>query len=230
MVPGGALSGGSQAKTFLAAGGLLTCSDCHSPHDTNTVAQFTGDRVRESTPASFPTTPPAEVEKTNRLLKKRPTTASTDVDVYGSRWCGACHTGRLYGSAGVYNHPVETETAGVYYDRVVRVSGPNTSSVEWGSLGGSNRGYVMPTSTPDPPGRYFPICQQCHEDARSVGNDPAARQMISTLNGFAEEFTVTAADGVAPGDNPRFQVFPHESDAPRLLVESTDSLCFNCHD
>jgi len=230
VVPGGALTGGAETRTFLASGGLLTCSDCHSPHGTDTVQPFTGDRVRISTPHAFPATHPADVVKTDRLLKRRPTTATQSVDVYGSEWCGACHWGRMYGSAGVVNHPVSTQTIGVYYDRVVRVSGPNTISVEWGSLGASNRGYVMPTATASPPGRQFPICQQCHEDARSVGNDPARRQQISTLGGFNEEFQITAADGAVATDNPRFQVFPHESANPRLLIETGNSLCLNCHD
>jgi hypothetical protein len=230
LVPGGSPTGGEDYKDFSASGGLLTCSDCHSPHDSNTVEPYTGDRVRVSDPEPMPTEEPADAVKTNRLLKRSPTTSLVEVAVYGSNWCGTCHVGRLYGSAGVNNHPVETETAGVYYDNVVRVSGPNTTDVEWGSLGGSNRGYVMPTSTVEPPGRFYPICQQCHEDSRSVGNDPAYPQQISTLNGFDEEFTVTAADGAVATDNPRFQVFPHESDVPRMLVEPGNSLCLNCHD
>ncbi len=229
LVPGGSQAGTEETRTF-SADGLLTCSDCHSPHDNNTVEPFTGDRIRESEAASFPADPPSMAVKTNRLLKQRPTSGTTDTPVYGSDWCGACHTGRLYGSAGVYNHPVETQTAGVHYDSILRVTGPNTSDVQTGTLGASNYGYVMPTSTPDPPGRRYPICQQCHEDARSVGNDPAQPQRISTLNGFDEEFTITAADGSVTSDNPRFQVFPHESGTSRFLVETTDSLCTNCHD
>jgi len=36
-------------------------------------------------------------------------------------------------------------------------------------------------------------------------------------------------DGWAEGDNPRYQVFPHESDNPSFLVETDDDLCLNCH-
>ena len=230
LVPGGDPAGGAQAKTFLGVGGLLTCSDCHSPHGADAVRPFTGDRIRASAPQAFPTTDPAAVVKTDRLLKRRPTTATRSVDVYGSDWCASCHQGRLLASHPATNHPVTsnpTNTAGVHYDRIRRVAGANTTSTVWGTLGASNRGFVMPTSTVPP--RQAPICQQCHEDPRSVGNDPARRQQISTLAGFNEEFRITAADGAVATDNPRFQVFPHESAVPRLLVEDFDSLCLNCH-
>jgi len=230
LVPGGDPAGGAQAKTFLGVGGLLTCSDCHNPHGADTVQPFTGDRIRVSAPQAFPTTDPATVVKTDRLLKRRPTTATRSVDVYGSDWCASCHQGRLLASHPATNHPVTsnpTNTAGVHYDRIRRVAGANTTSTVWGTLGASNRGFVMPTSTVPP--RQAPICQQCHEDPRSVGNDPARPQQISTLGGFNEEFRITAADGAVATDNPRFQVFPHESAVPRLLVEDFDSLCLNCH-
>jgi len=230
VIPGGSSTGGSAVKTFLGGGGLLTCSDCHSPHGADTVQPFTGDRIRVSAPQAFPTTHPAAAVKTDRLLKRRPTTATQSVNVYGTNWCGACHIGRLSGAHPATSHPVATDAANVHYDRVVRVSAPNTTSVVWGTLGASNRGYVMPTSTASPPGRQFPICQQCHEDPRSVGNDPARRQQISTLGGFNEEFRITAADGTVATDNPRFQMFPHESAVPRLLMETGDNLCLNCHD
>lgn len=230
LVPGGGSTGGAQAKTFLGMGGLLTCSDCHSPHGVDTVQPFTGDRIRVSAPQAFPTTAPAETTATARLLKRRPTTATRSVDVYGSDWCAACHQGRLLASHPATNHPITsnpTNTAGVRYDWIRRVSAANTASTEWGTLGASNRGFVMPTQTVPP--RQAPICQQCHEDPRSVGNDPARPQRISTLAGFNEEFRITAADGAVATDNPRFQMFPHESAVPRLLVEDFDSLCLNCH-
>jgi hypothetical protein len=98
-----------------------------------------------------------------------------------------------------------------------------------GELGQSNGGYVMPVPRDALQDGYAPICQQCHEDARSIGDDPAQQQRISTLSGFNEVFTITAADGTEATDNPAFQVFPHESANARLLVETYDDLCTNCH-
>jgi len=143
----------------------VTGADCHSPHGGNVVEAFTGDRARSSIDTAVTST---------RLLKRRPTSASAEVDVYGSDWCGGCHQGRLSGSHEVANHPVDssvtqTQTVPFYYDNIVRITGPLVSTVETGTLGRNNFGYVMPdeprSSLQD--GRY-PICQQCHEDARNV--------------------------------------------------------------
>lgn len=219
LIPGGAADGGPRTQAFSADGGLLTCGDCHSPHDSNTVAGFVGDRMRSSDPAT----------DTNRLLRQQPTGSSVTVAEYGSNWCGTCHIGRLSGSAGVYNHPVETQTAGFNYDNIVRVTSANTTATEMGPLGGSNFGYVMPLPRSALQVGKYPICQQCHEDGRSIGDDPAQKQEVSTQNGFDEEFAVTTADGTTATDNPRFQTFPHETANLRLLVEVEDDLCMNCH-
>ncbi|MDP2183037.1 MAG: cytochrome c3 family protein [Actinomycetota bacterium] len=40
---------------------------------------------------------------------------------------------------------------------------------------------------------------------------------------------IAQPDGLAATDNPRFQTFPHESVNRRLLVETYDNLCMNCH-
>jgi hypothetical protein len=40
---------------------------------------------------------------------------------------------------------------------------------------------------------------------------------------------VTATDGAVPTNNPRFQTFPHETVNRRMLVETDDHLCLNCH-
>lgn len=220
-IPGGdGGTGGARSATFSGPGENLTCSDCHSPHGGNVVEAFTGDRARSSIDTAVTST---------RLLKRRPTSASAEVDVYGSDWCGGCHQGRLSGSHEVANHPVDssvtqTQTVPFYYDNIVRITGPLVSTVETGTLGRNNFGYVMPdeprSSLQD--GRY-PICQQCHEDARNVG-DVSPRQIDTT-----EVYSVTATDGVAAGDNPRFQVFPHESQNARLMIETDDDLCLNCH-
>lgn len=226
----GAIPGGdpSTGATFTAPF-VLGCADCHSPHGTDVVEPFTGDRARSSLAA--PVT-------SSRLLRRVPRMAAGPVDQYGSDWCGSCHRGRLSGSGATGNHPVDSEASSAtsdpfVYESVARVRGVNTTSTEIGSLGRNNFGYVMPddvseehTRTPAQRGHY-PICQQCHEDARRVGN-VAPQQIV-----LDELFSVTAtlSVGTTVGDNPEFQSFPHESNNEYLLIEpaGADSLCLNCH-
>jgi hypothetical protein len=258
-VPGGDPSTGETSTvTFRGLSGALTCSDCHSIHGSNVVEPFVGDRARtadsvETTVTSgrllrrFVVSVPAPVDST--VLE--PIDGETSrVVAYGSEWCGACHQGRLSGSGVLGNHPVDsslTTDVPFYYDNVARVSGVDSEVTELGTLGRSNFGYVMPlvfetpeslepTRTPLQQG-HFPICQQCHEDARRVGNTEGSYQRITA----DEVFTVTVAAGtrdsegnlldVPETDNPRFQIFPHESLNRYLLVEppGIDSLCLNCH-
>jgi hypothetical protein len=219
MVPGGdASTGGSKSYSFGGENGYMTCSDCHSPHGAAVVNAFTGDRTRSDTSTiSY---------VSNRLLRKRPNGATYDIDEYGSDWCGACHRGRLTFGSGVNNHPVESTatTDFYYYDVVARVDGFASSNTETGTMGRTNRGYVMPFPRTSDQTDHYPICQQCHEDARNVG-DTTFGQLAA-----GEAFTVTTADGTTAGDNPRFQTFPHESTNPNFLVETDDDLCTNCHD
>jgi hypothetical protein len=47
IIPGGdAATGGSRTETFTGSVGTLTCGDCHSPHNSNTVEPFRGERIR----------------------------------------------------------------------------------------------------------------------------------------------------------------------------------------
>lgn len=229
-VPGGdAATGATSTVAFSGLENTLTCSDCHSPHGVDVVAPFIGDRVRSSVDTTL---------TSSRLLRRAPGHAAQAVAEYGSDWCGSCHQGRLYGSGVTGNHPVDSEASSAtsdpfVYNNIVRVRGVNTTSTEFGPLGRSNFGYVMPddvseehTRTPAQRGHY-PICQQCHEDGRVVGNT-APQQIVAS-----EIYSVTAtyAVGARVGDNPEFQTFPHESDNEYLLVEpaGVDSLCLNCH-
>lgn len=214
-VPGGATDGGSIDTTFTGESGSLTCTDCHSPHNTKTVDPFIGDRQRASTD------PSSTIIATNRLLKQRPTSATTTSTAYGSDWCEACHKGRHSQSGTMGNHPAaDTTTApGWNYTRVAKMTGYGAATTTTGSLGGDNLGYVMP----EPRGiQPYPICQQCHEDARNVGDAVQFRVSVS------ESFTASA-DGTSSTGNPRFQNFPHESPQDTFLIESYDDLCLNCH-
>lgn len=262
LVPGGSIDGSGSFGLFsgidTAQGTMLvlTCTDCHSPHDNDTVEPFTADRLRSENDTNSAT-------KTNRLLRVRPSTAATDVARYGAEWCASCHKGRLHSGAGLAaNHPVEEESTTpdpFHYDRVSIVTGMDARATTLGSLGGSNFGYVMPFykqgdsgSVADPnrsadQAGHRPICQQCHEDGRNVGDfdpavldgngDPADQGKVLTANadGMNEGFR-PAADGRDSnlGDpsgfaNPRFQTFPHEGVNPRFLIERDDDLCLNCH-
>ena len=244
IVPGGnASTGGTSSVTFSGQSGYLTCTDCHSPHanSANMVQPFLGDRARSATDTVY---------VSSRLLKKQPVADATATAYYGSDWCGTCHRGRLDGSGPTNNHPVDSSisTSTAYdpatttppyfiYNNVAVVTGANTTQTAMGPLGHSNYGYVMPDlsapgevlRTPAQTG-HAPICQQCHEDARAVGNVVGANQQVDVT----EKFSITTTDGATVTDNPRFQTFPHESPNRSMLLESSDtgaydSLCLNCH-
>ncbi|HSK46907.1 MAG TPA: cytochrome c3 family protein, partial [Coriobacteriia bacterium] len=235
-IPGGDSSGGALAGSFSGENGTLSCGDCHSPHDSDTVEPFSGDRLRSSVESDT-----GFAVKTNRLLRQVPTGAEATTTVYGTGWCASCHRGRLNqheSTSGVIADHAVMPDDDYYYDRLPVVTGPESSETTIGSLGGSNRGYVMPDDpnaasrqkSPLQLGRG-PICQQCHEDARKVG--PESRGTTPTL-AADQEFKVTQPAGGSPADNPRFQVFPHESDVESFLVRAptpTDPYqpCLACH-
>ncbi|MDT8434011.1 MAG: cytochrome c3 family protein [Anaerosomatales bacterium] len=220
QIPGGDEATGGMATAALSGyQGTLSCGDCHSPHGGGTVEPFTTDRSRiETDVAGF---------FSNQLLRRAPTGATYEIGVYGSDWCAACHSGRASGVHDLINHPVDTSaTVGptaFTYESVQVVDGVDSPQTVQGSLGRSNFGYVMPWPRTAGQGTHAPVCQQCHEDGRSVGDVASGRIKAS------EVFTVTSADGGTAGDNPRFQNFPHESYVENLLIESYDDLCSNCH-
>lgn len=233
-IPGGdAATGGSADATFTGIGDNLTCDDCHSPHGSNVVNAFRGERQR--TEATWWTMGLSS----NRLLKRRPTSSVTTATDYGSDWCLTCHQGRASGGA-VHNHPVDSavSTTGVpfNYANVALVSGydPTGSTVLGPMVSGSgspfvklddgNRGFLMPFPRTSQQEGHAPICQQCHEDARFVGTLSA-----DGLTADVATFSVTLPDGNNATDTPRFQNFPHETTNRRFLVETDDDLCMNCH-
>ncbi len=216
-VPGGdASTGGAATKTFTGVGSNLTCDDCHSPHAASVVESFTGDRRRITTDTTF---------FSNRLLKQRPTSAPTTVTRYGADWCGGCHLGRVSESSTVHNHPVDSTYMGVgspfYYQRVAVLTTETSLLTTLGPLGGANRGYLMPRPRTIEQTGHAPICQQCHEDKRSVE--------VSPTPPYVAYFSITSADGSSSTDNPRFQVFPHEGENAAFQVETGEDLCLNCH-
>ncbi len=223
VVPGGNTDGSSLETTFTGLDGSLTCTDCHSAHNSNTVAPFVGDRKRstEDTTTNI---------ATNRLLRTRPTGATTAVSVYGTGWCASCHKGSHSSSGRLANHPVESNDSVRNYSQVTLLAGLNTSvTAGLGPLGGSNFGYIMPDRLPGQSGGHGgekPICQQCHEDARVVGGDYSSPTQFEVTNAQAY---AAPLDGEVAG-NPRFQNFPHESLNDGFLLEPGDGLCANCHD
>ncbi len=242
VIPGGdAGSGGAVSVEFSGPSGTLTCTDCHSPHGANVVSAFMGDRRRVRNAAS-------NSPVSTKLLKQQPTGASTAVTSYGSDWCLTCHAGRSSDGV-IHNHPVESSTTTWVYGNVaVLAADTATSATVMGGLGGvsfaggghesasggpGNRGYLMPYPRTTQQAGHAPICQQCHEDTRSVG------ELVSGgTQGDAATASIAAADGVywngstwatSTADNPLFQNFPHETENAYMLVETADDLCLNCH-
>lgn len=240
-VPGGNVDGTSRETTLTGRSGSLTCTDCHSPHNSRTVAPFVGDRKRsiEDTTSNY---------ATNRLLKQRPTLGVGNVTQYGTEWCQSCHRGVHRGASTTFPHGLMDTTVQSpnpwFYNNVSKLatysSGPpsdpsDPSSYTVGPLGGSNFGYIMvlddnlvglgTASYTDQP---YPICQQCHEDARDVGGYDVNQdnRYIDTLQAFSP-----SVDGDDLSGNPRFQNFPHETLEDGLLVETKgfDTICLNCH-
>lgn len=242
VVPGGsATTGGSATMAFSGPNQTLTCSDCHSPHGRNLVTPFLGERQRSYWfQRDYHGLLTVQVQ--SRLLKQRPGGVATAVAEYGSDWCLACHAGRASGLPTTHNHPVEsliTTTNPANYRAAAIVSaGPYpTSQTTIGPMGintkvaGYNRGYLWPYPRTGAQAGRYPICQQCHEDLRYVGELTTAGLPAQALPSTA---TVTSPDGRTASDNPRFQNFPHETTGYRLLVEATttaysDDLCLNCH-
>jgi hypothetical protein len=226
LVPGGdASTGAPVTAAFAGPGGTLSCGDCHSPHGSNTVAAFPGERRRVPYTASNDAWQPT---KSNRLLVKRPGNSTATVEAYGSDWCIACHQGRMSGATGASkNHPVDygNSASTFTYANVAKLSTETpTAETTMGPLAQDNRGYLMPEGTAPAKrtkeqGSHKPICQQCHEDSRFVG----------TLSGAEASAAPFSAGLDGNGGNPAFQNFPHETQNAHLLVETGDNLCLNCH-
>jgi len=250
-VPGGdPATGGSRSQIFSGMSGFLTCTDCHSPHGAEVVDPFLGDRlrIRRDHPAI----------RSSRLLRQKPTGATTGTTRYGSDWCLACHEGRSSGGMAM-NHPVESSlvtTLSVPYDYdnvpvltsedpvgttlVQTMGGIPTGALphDWPAApdAAGNRGYLMPyPRTAEQQGRG-PICQQCHEDSRSsvgqlVGDGSVGDAAPAEADPDAVWWDSANSTWTADGayDNPRFQNFPHETANSRMLVEEYDDLCLNCH-
>lgn len=248
MIPNGNPDGTPRAGNFSGPNGTLTCIDCHSPHDSNTVREFRGDRTRAPEGSEEAT---AGAVPTNRLLRQLVGIDGEPVEYYGSDWCAACHQGYHLAEGGdptgtPNRHPVgfvqEIDgEARFHYDSVRVVTEYESTETAWGPLGGSNRGYVMPHE----PGEVLnhigeqrgvgPLCQQCHEDARDVGHYIGDSPVLLE----SQQFRVTGYQGEEETDNPRFQVFPHESDQQGFISERvpeddpdrshTNALCMRCH-
>ncbi|MDO8915877.1 MAG: cytochrome c3 family protein, partial [Coriobacteriia bacterium] len=190
-VPGGSSTNGGSSSTlvFKGDGGTLSCGDCHSPHDSNTVTPYRVERWRSSysNVRVNPLTPGLTYRNatTSHLLRRNPGGSTATATVYGSDWCLACHAGR--GNTGsLHNHPVDTTlTAGgdpFTYDSVALLASDTmTDTTVLGSMAETNRGYLMPFPRTPEQGTHTPICQQCHEDTRNVGVLSAAGTQAQPL-------------------------------------------------
>lgn len=247
--PGGSpMTGGSLDRVYRGSGALLICTDCHSVHGADVVNPFVGDRrrVRAPSPSIY----------SSKLLRRTPGDSTIAVDDYGSDWCLGCHEGRVSSST-LHNHPVESvgsethdpaDPLWTYGNLPILSSDAAVATTVLSGLGGvvktespfymhapnppyasENRGYLMPYPRTANQSGHAPICQQCHEDSRSVGT--LVELSPGVYGGDAADATIAinSADGFVSSDNPLFQNFPHETLNDRMLVEENDDLCLNCH-
>jgi hypothetical protein len=87
----------------------------------------------------------------------------------------------------------------------------------------------MPYPRTEDQSGHAPICQQCHEDSRSIGTLEELSPGVYGGDAADAIIAINSADGFVSSDNPRFQNFPHETLNNRMLVENDDDLCLNCH-
>jgi predicted CXXCH cytochrome family protein len=236
-IPGGDwATGGSVSTSFTSESGLLSCGDCHSPHDSNTVQGFRSERIRFHSDELTYGAPDKEW-RTSHLLKQKPTSANTATAVYGSDWCAGCHQGRFSGGP-THNHPVDSKistSTPFHYDYVAVVTSDTSFETTMGTMGlegtstpnlyWHNRGFVMPEPRTSHQSGHAPICQQCHEDPREVGEVGAVNPAGVERYGDGRQ----NESGGGTTDTPRFQNFPHETTTTAMLVEEGDNLCMNCH-
>ncbi|MHB1340574.1 MAG: cytochrome c3 family protein [Coriobacteriia bacterium] len=94
----------------------------------------------------------------------------------------------------------------------------------------AGRGFVMQDPRTPAQAGHGPICQQCHEDARNAGAlyDGLAVPAIAmtVLDGRLNDVAAIGERDVA---SPRFQNFPHETSNAKMVIETNDDLCTNCH-
>ena len=185
----------------------LTCTSCHTPHGNTIIPAFKGERIR----FSIVSNPPGS---SNRILQDDVNgTPKETYTVYGADWCAACHDRRHAGSkglAGVNNHPVDQgNTAYAATSAAAQGVAWTATATADGTLPARQAGWSREAT----PG-WAPLCQQCHEDYRDV-------ESAFIIKGYG--------DGLAAGQNPPFQNFPHESQARSFQVETGDDLCLNCH-
>jgi len=235
--------------SFSGTSGSLTCTDCHSVHGADVIeASFTGDRARLRAGVVS--------VYSNKLLKQHPGNSVTAVTVYGSDWCLACHQGRAsmgalnnhpvdstvssstvgtpfnYGNLAVLSSDSTTSVTvmsglgGVYMPSDPAYTGPVSYHDPGAPYASKNRGYLMVYPRTEQQTGHAPICQQCHEDTRSVGTLLGDG---STAKATPAVITAPTADGQTSSDNPQFQNFPHETVNADMLVETGDNLCLNCH-
>lgn len=194
---------------LAALAASLTCTNCHTPHGNTAMAMFLGERSRTWGSGGFDAT-----NTSNKLLKDDLAGAPAGTYTqYGSEWCAGCHN-RRHERADISNHPVDTQTAYAAPEAAAGTTWQAFLAAEPPTFtGGRMAGWSREATKSGSSFAWRPLCQQCHEDVRDVESP----------------WTITSIDGTAPGDNPRWQGFPHETASDNMTVETGDDLCLNCH-
>lgn len=191
----------------------LSCGSCHTPHGNTDMAAYLGHRWRMN---SYGTT-----ISSNKILRDDVGGAPRGTyAVYGADWCAGCHDRRHSGTkgvAGVNNHPVD-QTDAPYLDPSMSAGGlawPETATAD-GTLPARIAGWSREATD-----GWAPMCQQCHNNTMDAESPWQVTKGVHMGPGVT--------DGRVATDNPRFQLFPHETMNRSFLVETGDDLCLNCH-
>ncbi len=199
---------GGQVIDYQGNSTPLSCVSCHSPHGTHVVATFNSKTLE---PQSNTTSSGWERGfGFDRTMILRNNLQNTTVTQYGAAWCLACHTQAFGGTHP--DHPVDTSTEYNYFLE----ADPSDPRWVWDDY---LIGYAFNHSYEATSGAPNPLCQSCHDDAV----DPIGTSTVGySLSGIG--YTTWGIPTQNFTDN-----FPHEVANKKMLVESGDDLCLNCH-